>query len=119
MSMVGENIREKRRLKDISQNKLAKLAGIAQATLSAIENSTKSPTIDTVIMLADALECSVSSLINEKSENDDFTSQEIKIIHDFRTLNQQGKEYVLQSLAMAVQLYISGEAIPASNLENA
>lgn len=119
MSMIGDNVRRKREIKKISQNKLAKLAGIAQPTLSAIENSTKSPTIDTVIMLADALECSVSSLISEESDGDTLTSQEYKIIQDFRLLNQQGKEYVLQSLAMAVQLYISGESISATNLENA
>lgn len=116
MSMVGENVRKKREVKKISQNKLAKLAGIAQPTLSAIENSTKSPTIDTVIMLAEALQCSVSSLINEGSESDNFTSQEIKIIHDFRLLNQQGKEYVLQSLSMAVQLY-QGEPVSFTSLE--
>ncbi len=118
MSVVGDNIRKRREEQNLSQNKLAKLAGIAQPTLSAIESSTKSPTIETVMMLASALKCTVGNLIDENTEHD-FSLQEIQIIQDFRSLNQQGREYVLQSLAMAVQLYISREHIQISNMETA
>ena len=35
---VGESVRIMRELQELSQNKLARLTGISQATISAIEN---------------------------------------------------------------------------------
>lgn len=67
MSTVGDNIKALRISQGISQNKLAKRAGIAQATLSAIEASTKSPSVETVRLLATALGCQVSDLTESKN----------------------------------------------------
>ena len=86
MSAVGENIKEKRKEKHLSQNQLAKKAGIAQATLSAIESSTKSPAVDTVEKLAAALECFVSELMGEKQEGQVFLSDRQKYLLDLFSL---------------------------------
>ena len=64
MSSVGDNIKALRTAAKISQNALAKKAGIAQATLSAIERQTKNPSVDTIQLLAAALGCSVSDLMD-------------------------------------------------------
>ena len=118
MSVVGENIRIEREKQGYSQNSLAKRAGIAQATINAIERSTKSPSVDTVQLLADALNVSVSYLMGETKKAVTFTAQEKKLVEDFRSLNQQGREYVLQSMAMAVRIYLSGKPGAVSGVES-
>ena len=70
MSVVGENIKRARESLGLSQNQLARKAGIAQPTLSAIEKQTKSPSIDTVILLAAALGKSVGQLVGEDAQNE-------------------------------------------------
>ena len=118
MSAVGDNIRAEREKQGYSQNALAKKAGIAQATINAIERSTKSPSVDTVQLLADALNVSVSYLMGETKKAATFTAQEKRLIEDFRSLNQQGREYVLQSMAMAVRIYLSGQSGPVPGVES-
>lgn len=70
MSKVGENVKAERERQKYSQNALAKKAGIAQATLNAIESSTKNPSVDTVILLARALGVSVAYLLGEEQQKE-------------------------------------------------
>ena len=116
MSVVGDNIRVIREQQGYSMNALAKKAGIAYATLNAIERSTKSPSVDTIGLLSAALNIPISYLLGEKQATA-MTAQEKKLVEDFRSLNQQGKEYVLQSMAMAVRIYISGKSHADSVME--
>lgn len=67
---VGERIKALRKERGLSQNKLAKLAGIAQPTLSAIENTTKSPNIVTVGLIAAALGVTPNALLRDTRKND-------------------------------------------------
>lgn len=119
MSKVGDNIRKKRKLLGLSQIRLASMAGISQAGISGIESGkvTRMPYTDTIAKIASALDCSVSDLMGDASEEANtgqLTAQEKKLVEDFRSLNQQGREYVLQSMAMAVRIYLSGksDAVP-------
>ena len=59
---VGERIKELREQMGVSQNKLAKLAGMSQAAISIIESGKKSPTVDTLGRIAQAIGCTVSDL---------------------------------------------------------
>lgn len=54
---VGESVRIIRELQELSQNKLAELMGIPQATISAIENDRVSPGVERAKVLARALKC--------------------------------------------------------------
>lgn len=117
MSIVGDNIRMIREQQGYSMNALAKKAGIAYATLNAIERSTKSPSVDTIGLLSEALNIPISYLLGEEQEST-FTAQEKKLVEDFRSLNQQGREYVLQSMAMAVRIYLSGKSDAVSGVES-
>ena len=67
-SVAGRRIKEIRERQDISQNRLAKLSGVSQSAISAIESETKSPTLDTIERIAEALHCSVADIMNEKKE---------------------------------------------------
>ena len=53
-----------------------------------------------------------------ETSGDHLTAQEKKLVEDFRSLNQQGREYVLQSMAMAVRIYLSGQSGTVSGVES-
>jgi transcriptional regulator with XRE-family HTH domain len=60
---VGESVRILRELQDYSQNELAKLTGIPQATLSAIENDRIRLGVERAKILARALKCHPAVLV--------------------------------------------------------
>ena len=61
---VAKNIRKYRKKKDLSQDKLSKLADVAHATIIKIESGgIQSPTIDTVQKIAKALKVNIEDLL--------------------------------------------------------
>ncbi|MGE0358960.1 MAG: helix-turn-helix domain-containing protein [Burkholderiales bacterium] len=60
---VGESVRIVRELQGLSQNQLAALTGIPQATLSAIENDRVRLGVERAKVLAKALKCHPAVLV--------------------------------------------------------
>lgn len=60
---VGESVKIIRELQELSQNQLAQLTGIAQATISAIENNRVSLGVERAKILARALKCHPAVLV--------------------------------------------------------
>ncbi len=60
---VGESVRIIRELQELSQNELAELTNIPQATISGIENDRISLGIERAKVLARALQCHPSVLV--------------------------------------------------------
>jgi transcriptional regulator with XRE-family HTH domain len=60
---VGESVRIVRELQGFSQNRLAELSGIPQATLSAIENNRIRLGVERAKVLARALRCYPAVLV--------------------------------------------------------
>ncbi|MFV0542970.1 MAG: helix-turn-helix domain-containing protein [Marinicella pacifica] len=60
---VGESVRIIRELQELSQNKLADLTGIAQSTISAIENNRVNLGVERAKVLAKALKCHPAVLV--------------------------------------------------------
>jgi transcriptional regulator with XRE-family HTH domain len=60
---VGESVRIIRELQSLSQNQLAELTGISQATISAIENDRVSLGVERAKILARALKCHPAVLV--------------------------------------------------------
>ncbi|CAI2716867.1 helix-turn-helix domain-containing protein [Nitrospina watsonii] len=60
---VGESVRIVRELQEMSQNDLAQATGIAQSTLSAIENDRVKLGVERAKMLARALKCHPAVLV--------------------------------------------------------
>jgi transcriptional regulator with XRE-family HTH domain len=60
---VGESLRIIRELQGLTQNQLAELAGIPQATISAIENDRVRLGIERAKLLARALRCHPAVLV--------------------------------------------------------
>ena len=60
---VGESVRIVRELQELSQNQLAALTGIPQATISAIENDRVRLGVERAKVLARALRCHPAVLV--------------------------------------------------------
>ncbi len=60
---VGESVRIIRELQGLSQNQLSELAGISQATISAIENGRGNLGVERAKVLAIALQCRTAVLV--------------------------------------------------------
>ena len=60
---VGESVRILRELQELSQNQLSELAGIPQATISAIENGRVNLGVERAKALARALNCHPAVLV--------------------------------------------------------
>lgn len=60
---VGESVRILRELQELSQSQLARLTGIPQATISAIENDRVSLGVERAKVLARALKCHPGVLV--------------------------------------------------------
>ena len=62
--MLGENIKKIRKKRNLTQDKLARLADISYTSITKIETSViKSPSIQTVAKIAKALDISLDDLI--------------------------------------------------------
>lgn len=104
MNPVGQIVRTKREKAGLSQNALAKKAGISQASLNALEAKTNNPSVETVFLLADALECSVSELLGEKCNGEVFLSERQKyLLSIYSQLNDSGKLFLLQQAESILQ----------------
>jgi transcriptional regulator with XRE-family HTH domain len=60
---VGESVRILRELQELSQNELAKITGIPQSTISAIENDRVNLGVERAKQLAKALKCHPAVLV--------------------------------------------------------
>ena len=60
---VGESVRIIRELQGLSQNELARLTGIPQSTISAIENDKVSLGVERAKVIARALKCHPAVLV--------------------------------------------------------
>ena len=96
MNPVGQIVKKKREQAGLSQNMLAKKAGISQASLNALESKTNNPSVETVFLLANALDCTVSELLNEKPEEATvLTGKQRALLSIFSQLNDGGKNSLL------------------------
>ncbi len=65
--MIAQNIKKYRKKKGVSQDKLSKLAGVTYNTIIKIESgATTNPRVETLRLIAKALDVTVDSLLNQK-----------------------------------------------------
>lgn len=62
--MLGEKLRETRKAKGLSQAKLGELAGVAGPTIARYESNQMEPSADVLMKIAQALDVSMSSLLD-------------------------------------------------------
>ena len=65
--MIAQNIKKYRKRKGVSQDKLSKLAGVTYNTVIKIESgATLNPRVETLRIIAKALDVTVDSLLNQR-----------------------------------------------------
>lgn len=77
----GKNIKQIRLERNVSQTELCIKLGIDRSTLSSWERSIKTPSLKTVIMLADCYGCSLDELVGRK-----YFSEEPRTKEDMKKL---------------------------------
>jgi transcriptional regulator with XRE-family HTH domain len=82
-SELGKRIKEYRMKKGLTLQKLEGKTGFTKGYLSKVENTKKAPPVSTLIVLAKALEISLSEIFGEKEENLGAGAKKIQIYPDF------------------------------------
>lgn len=94
---IGEKIRLRRAKLKMTQVDLARKAGIKQPTISAIENGVNKPAIDTIILIAHALNCDVSDLVDQAAPAPAVSDPAFaNLLSIFNQLNSAGRSFLLQ-----------------------
>lgn len=105
---TGERLRKIRKEKKLTQDQLSAMAGIKQETISAIENERNLPTMASIRLLAKALKCPISDLVEGEVEEKEqlthaLTHDEIQLLNLYGLLNESGKRFLLQTAQNLVQ----------------
>ena len=66
---VGKNIRLRRIAKRMTQEQLAKKAGVSATMVSYIETGVKSISVKTLYLMSKALDCTTDDLLKENEKN--------------------------------------------------
>lgn len=119
MPTFAKNMKTERLAQNLSQEGLSKISGVSQQAISMIEAGKRSPTEDTMIMIAEGLGCTVSYLLSEhrqvKGRQEEMNAAEQILLNDYRSLSPQGREYIRQQMSMALKVY-PGQSVSASDM---
>lgn len=108
---IGKKIKERRIELNLGADYVANKIGKSRATLYRYENGEieKMP-ISILPPLAKALKTTPAELMGF-SDNTNLSNIEIGLVKDFRKLNQQGQDYILQTMDMAKDKYIKSDSV--------
>lgn len=107
-------IREARKQAGIKQVDLCSRLGISQGALSGWENGKYEPDCAGWLSLAEVLGVSVDYLmggtasvypLGTTAQDCELLPDEEQLLTMYRSMSQQGKEYILQTISMAAQTY--------------
>jgi transcriptional regulator with XRE-family HTH domain len=108
--VLAANLRRLRIARRLSLSELARATAISKATLSGVENGRSNPTVDTLAALADALQVSLSELLEEVPPG------EIRIVRAVHGGPEHGEDVVgrhLDEVASAGRLELTEIALEA------
>ena len=109
-------IKELRLAHRLLQRDVAQMLNVSRASYSLYESEKVMPTLDMLMILADHYGVSLDYLVGRPEEKASgamsVTAAERQLVEDFRGLSAQGREYVLQSMEMAVKIYGRGADLP-------
>ncbi|MCL8268797.1 helix-turn-helix domain-containing protein [Leptospira weilii] len=102
---LGNNIRSLRSKKGWSQSELADKVGSHLTHINRIENGKYLPSLDTIVLLAEALECSLDILVNGSTESskdirieDQSFAEKIRLLNSLDTEEKKAVTLFLDSL---------------------
>jgi len=100
---ISDNIKRIRKLKNLSQKRVALDIGVAQGQYSIIESGKTTPTIPTLNKIADVLEVRITEFFKDPNENEDDINlsilEKVKLIDQ---LDDDEKNNLLGIIDMAI-----------------
>lgn len=123
MNSIGLRIKQRREELGLSQDELAKKIGYkSRSSINKIELDQNNLTQTKIKIIADALNTTPGYIMGWENQNSNnvlielnkLTDSEKRLLTDFRTLNKQGQEYILQTMDMVKEKY---KKISLSELE--
>ncbi len=118
---IGKIIRDARIKKGYTQEQLGEIMGVQKSAIAKWENGrVVNIKRDKLKKLAEVLSIqpyelvAPDSIVSNSEQN--LSSDELQLLNMYRQLNDQGKEYVLQTVTMATHVYTKNDSV--SNVEN-
>lgn len=92
---IGKRLKEVMAERGMTISSLAEMTGVSEDTIKAIRcGKTKSPGIQLMIAIADALDCTMDGFLHRAS----ISKDELHILRKYRTLNKHGQNMVMLML---------------------
>jgi len=108
--ILAENIKEKRRKKGLTQEKLAEKAGMSLQYLAMLELSHKFPSGEMLERLANALDIETYELLAiAPSANNELEILRNNIIYEVKTLNETLAENITEKVIKAIKHILTEE----------
>jgi transcriptional regulator with XRE-family HTH domain len=67
---IADQVAEQRRARGLSQQELAELTGTTQSAIARLESGGRPPRIDTLLRIANALDCELSVELRPRTKGD-------------------------------------------------
>ena len=67
---IAEQVAEQRRARELSQAELAELTGTTQSAIARLESGGRPPRIDTLLRIANALDCELNVELRPRTRGD-------------------------------------------------
>ena len=100
---IGQNIKNKRKEKGYTQVQLANLVNFSRSHLASIESDRYNPSLDTLTLIANALNVNVSDII-ESSDESNYIDDDIRQIQRARKkMSEKEKERMMKILSSAFE----------------
>lgn len=119
---LGENIKEARKMAELTQLELAKLTHLSRSYIGDIEQNRYNPSISTLKLIADATNQSLESLLRSNTKPEQTSAIEIfskdlnkflqqsEIIFDGDTYNLTNEERIIVIQSLKVAFYAAKKA---------
>ncbi|MDD3919500.1 helix-turn-helix domain-containing protein [Sphingobacterium sp. Mn56C] len=109
MLNIGERITQLRKQQNLSQDELAKKAGVSRTIIGNYERNTNTPSIEVLIKLAKVFNVSVDFLIGE-GELAALDKDLLKRIEDIEKLDEDTKKHLFFLIDNVIQNYKTKKA---------
>ena len=108
---IQKNILFYRKMRKVTQNQLADFLDIGVSTVSGWERGAYTPDIDTLFMICNFLDVTLNEMCGVFKNNVQLPEDEVKLLNTYRSLNQKGKDKLLERAEELLDLgYVKGEA---------
>ena len=93
--MIGMKMKELRKMRKISQEKVAQDLKLGTSTIASYELDRREPDITTLTSIADYYSVTIDELVGREPANQNYTHDELDLIRKYRHLSGKEKSAVI------------------------